>query len=177
MAKFTGKHLCRSLFFNKVAGLRPASLLKKRLQHRCFPVKFAKFLKTPFLQSIPGGCFCIVKLQLLFPGLVWTKLYFPEKKGNLHQRALCFLIHDWRSSHEGLLNSLESFNKRQMFCSRAVGSFHLIGGWIMFLRPNVLNFFILIEIFKNLTIFQHFDTFVNAETFQTIWTSKVRLYS
>ena len=29
--KFTGKHLCQSLFFNKVAGLRPANLLKKRL--------------------------------------------------------------------------------------------------------------------------------------------------
>ena len=27
-AKFTGKHLCKSLFFNKVAGLRPATLLK-----------------------------------------------------------------------------------------------------------------------------------------------------
>ena len=26
--KFTGKHLCQSLFFNKVAGLRPATLLK-----------------------------------------------------------------------------------------------------------------------------------------------------
>ena len=25
------------------------SLLKKRLWHRCFPVNFAKFLKTPFL--------------------------------------------------------------------------------------------------------------------------------
>ena len=30
-AKFTGKHLCQSLFFNKVAYLRPATLLKKRL--------------------------------------------------------------------------------------------------------------------------------------------------
>ena len=29
--KFTGKHLCQSLFFNKVAGLRNAALLKKRL--------------------------------------------------------------------------------------------------------------------------------------------------
>ena len=28
-AKFTGKHLCQSLFFNKVAGLRPATLLKR----------------------------------------------------------------------------------------------------------------------------------------------------
>ena len=46
-AKLTGKHLCQSLFFNKVAGLRPATLLKKRLWHRCFPVNFAKFLRTP----------------------------------------------------------------------------------------------------------------------------------
>ena len=28
--------------------LRPATLLKKRLLHRCFPVKFVKFLRTPF---------------------------------------------------------------------------------------------------------------------------------
>ena len=40
-------HLCKSLFFNKVAGLRPETLLKKRLCHRCFPVNFVKFLKTP----------------------------------------------------------------------------------------------------------------------------------
>ena len=53
-AKFTGKHLCQSLFFNKVADLRSATLLKKRLWHRCFPVNFAKFLKTPFLQNTSG---------------------------------------------------------------------------------------------------------------------------
>ena len=29
--KFTGKHLCKSLFFNEVADLRPATLLKKAL--------------------------------------------------------------------------------------------------------------------------------------------------
>ena len=27
--KFTGKHLCQSVFFNKVAGLRPATSLKR----------------------------------------------------------------------------------------------------------------------------------------------------
>ena len=31
-AKFTGKHLCWSLFFNKVLSLTPTTLLKKRLQ-------------------------------------------------------------------------------------------------------------------------------------------------
>ena len=48
-AKFTGKHLCHSLFLNKVVGLRPATLLKRRLWHRCFPVNFVKFLRTSFL--------------------------------------------------------------------------------------------------------------------------------
>ena len=48
LATFRGKHLCWSLFFNKVAGLRHAALVKKRLQHRCFSVNFAKFLRTPF---------------------------------------------------------------------------------------------------------------------------------
>ena len=38
-------------FFNKVTDLRPATLLKNRLWHRCFPVNFAKFLRTPFLQN------------------------------------------------------------------------------------------------------------------------------
>ena len=48
-SKFPGKDLCQSLFFNKVVGLRPPTLLKKRLYHNCFPVHFEKFLRTPFL--------------------------------------------------------------------------------------------------------------------------------
>ena len=35
-AKFTGKHPCHSLPFNKVAGLMRATLFKKRLRRRCF---------------------------------------------------------------------------------------------------------------------------------------------
>ena len=49
--KFTGKHLRLSLFLNKVTGLRAATLLKKKLWHKCFPVNFAKFLRTPYLQN------------------------------------------------------------------------------------------------------------------------------
>ena len=48
-AKFTGKLLCQTLFFNKVAGLMPATLIRKRLWRKRFPVNFAKFLRTPFL--------------------------------------------------------------------------------------------------------------------------------
>ena len=55
--KFTRKHLCQSLFFSNVAGLRPATLLKKRLWHKCFPVNFAKFLRASFLQNTSGRLF------------------------------------------------------------------------------------------------------------------------
>ena len=50
-ATFAGKYLCQSLFSNEVAGLRSATLLKKRLWHSCFPVNFTKFLRTTFLQK------------------------------------------------------------------------------------------------------------------------------
>ena len=53
-AKFTGKHLRQSLFLKKVGGLRPGTLLKRRLLHRCFPVNFAKILRTPFIQNTSG---------------------------------------------------------------------------------------------------------------------------
>ena len=43
--------------FGKIASLRAENFIKKRLQHSCFPVKFAKFLKAPFLQKTSGGCF------------------------------------------------------------------------------------------------------------------------
>ena len=47
-AKFIGKHLRQRLFLNKFAGLRPATLFKKRLCHSCFPVNFTKLLRAPF---------------------------------------------------------------------------------------------------------------------------------
>ena len=51
LQKFKGKHLCESLSFNKVACLRPATLLKKKLWHRSFPVNFAKFLRALVLKE------------------------------------------------------------------------------------------------------------------------------
>ena len=39
--------MLESLFY-KAAGLKVWNCIKKRLQHSCFPVKLAKFLKTTF---------------------------------------------------------------------------------------------------------------------------------
>ena len=61
VAKFTGQQLCRSFFFYKVAGWKTATLLKRRLQHRFFPVNFAEFFYgTPLCD-----CFCI-QYELLY---------------------------------------------------------------------------------------------------------------
>ena len=48
---FAGKHLCQGLFFNKLAGLRPATLLKQRLWYQCFPVNVTKFIRMPFFRE------------------------------------------------------------------------------------------------------------------------------
>ena len=81
---FAGKKLCRSLFFNKVAGLRPSTLLKKRLWHRCFPVNFAKFLRSPFVKeylwwlllSVLNKPLCVVYYLKIF--FVCPKSIFSE---------------------------------------------------------------------------------------------------
>ena len=62
--KFTGKHLRQRLFFNKVAGLRPATLLKKRFWHRCFPVNFVKFLRTPFFTEHLWATASVVRFNI-----------------------------------------------------------------------------------------------------------------
>ena len=74
-AKFTGKHLCQSLFFNKVAGRSPAILLKKRLWHRCFPVNFVKFLRTPFLTEHLRWLL-LYQEKLNDDNLDWKNIYF-----------------------------------------------------------------------------------------------------
>ena len=51
-AKCTGKHLCRILFFKKVADFRPATLLKQKLRYRCFPVNSEKFILFASMKAL-----------------------------------------------------------------------------------------------------------------------------
>ena len=60
--KFYKKTLAAESLFDKVTGLHLESLLKKTLRHRCFPVNFARFFITAFLQhnfrkTAPHICF------------------------------------------------------------------------------------------------------------------------
>ena len=75
LVKFTKKYLCKSLFFNKVAGLRPATLLKKRLWHRCFLVNFEKFLRISLLQNTSGK---LLLKRAVLQRTLWNWLFLEE---------------------------------------------------------------------------------------------------
>ena len=75
-AKFTGKHLCQSIFFN-VAGLRPATLLKNMLWHRCFPVNlFQNFQEHLFYRPPLDDCFWTKLLLAIGELLNFHKLFY-----------------------------------------------------------------------------------------------------
>ena len=64
--KFTGKHLCQSLLFNKDAGLKPATLLKRKLWHRCFPVNFMRLLRKLFFRTpLVAACVNVISKDLI----------------------------------------------------------------------------------------------------------------
>ena len=52
--------------FNKIEGLKTWNFIKKRLQDRCFPLKFARFLRTLILKKI-----CERLLLSSLPHLAW----------------------------------------------------------------------------------------------------------
>ena len=66
--------------FNKVAGAKTCNFIKKRLQHRCFPVKIAKFLITLFYRTAAVAAsrkkvekylgFCQISMRDLFVKIV-----------------------------------------------------------------------------------------------------------
>ena len=102
--KFTGKHLCWSLFFNKVSGLRPSTLLKKRLQQRCFPVNFLKFLRTPFLQKTSQRLLLfVIHLTVSFCEevlYIYSNLLLLEKSTKTDNFMLYIVNAFYRSKHK-----------------------------------------------------------------------------
>ena len=60
--------------FSKVTRLKICKFIKKRLQHRCFPVNTANFLRKLHLKNTTGGCFCTwnsTGIRLLKSGNWW----------------------------------------------------------------------------------------------------------
>ena len=64
-----------SVLIKLLACMRPATLLKKRLWHRCFLVNFAKFLRTPSLQNTFGRLLLFVQLLVQSDGETYCCCY------------------------------------------------------------------------------------------------------
>ena len=62
----TVKHLCRSLFFNKVAGHQACNFIKKRLQHKYYLANIVKFIRRPILKSISERCENVFQIRSEF---------------------------------------------------------------------------------------------------------------
>ena len=59
--KFTRKHLCKSLFSNRVTDLRPATFIKKEALAQVFSSEFCEISKNTFLQNTSGRLLLFVK--------------------------------------------------------------------------------------------------------------------
>ena len=90
----------RVSFLKNFAGLKPATLFKKRLWHSCFPVSFAKFLRTDFK--------LIISIRLKIYLLIFVKNHIRTCK-QAHHWSFLFL-----RGMFALLNST-SLNQKQKF--------------------------------------------------------------
>ena len=54
-------------FLNKIVGLRAATLLKKSLRDRCFPMSCANLLRTLFYRTTTvDASACFIKIEWMF---------------------------------------------------------------------------------------------------------------
>ena len=81
-AKFEGKHLCESLFFNKVVGLSPATLLKVTLA-QVFFYQFCNISKNNFFTE---HLWATASEHKYWPGGISLKIEVLNISGNLKRR-------------------------------------------------------------------------------------------
>ena len=83
------------LFLNKVTGAA-CNFIEKETLAQVFPVNFAKFLRTPFLQNTSGGCFCLF-IRTLFNIYQKYEIRTISKKLLLNIKFLLYKKHFFSS--------------------------------------------------------------------------------
>ena len=74
------KHLCRSLFLIKLQVSILQLDWKKGLQHRCFLMNFARYLRHLFDRTPPCDCFC--STEKCFTNKIAKNPWVKKKNGN-----------------------------------------------------------------------------------------------
>ena len=87
----------------------PATLLKKRLWHRCFPVNFAKFLRTPFSQNTSRTLLLYLTSQTR-QEIITTHilLNISRSKGNLTMKFVSLIEDNMRNIFPGKSHTEEN---------------------------------------------------------------------
>ena len=70
ISKHSQENTCGIIFFNKVKGLRSATLQKQRFRHSYFLVNFEKKIWITFYRTPLGNAFCNFKLNNKNTGLM-----------------------------------------------------------------------------------------------------------
>ena len=99
---FSRKHLSWSLSFNKIAGVRPATLLKKRSQQRCFPVDIATFLRTSILKNIWERLFLYFRILKKMRKMKNDKSKTQKNRKSQNSRKNYFQFSYFRDQNSGL---------------------------------------------------------------------------
>ena len=86
--KFTKKHLCQSLIFNKVAGLRPqtCNFIKKEALAQEFSCEFCKTSKNTFFRKTPlvaASAYCIVVISCYLIVSIVSNCFFMSNNKSL----------------------------------------------------------------------------------------------
>ena len=107
---FIRKHVQKSLF-NKVACLKACNFTKKRLQHRCFPMNIANFLRS---HSLKNSCERLLlnhywkwTIVMVLPSTNGT-LFFLQKIHNTNQ------LHPLKKKKSKLLLQQQSWYYKQV---------------------------------------------------------------
>ena len=114
-------------------GIRPATLLEKRLWYRCFPVNFEKFLRTPFWWPWKG--------TVLFYGFSWSvlRIWHSSQKGQTVLGSLKQFSEVLNSSQKSkaVLGSLKQFSNIILFKSFYIDRIWLWGSALQVLPSDI----------------------------------------
>ena len=86
------KAICSYLQMVFKIGPQACNFIKKRLRHRCFPVKFAKFLRAPFFTEHFQSYFCSRSKPI---HTLLRALYFMNDKNNSVLFLFVWLVSCW----------------------------------------------------------------------------------
>ena len=134
-------------------SLRPATLLKKRPWHRCFPVNFKKFLRTPFLQNTTGrlllhllkkslmvnfkSCTALVSDKVAILDWIWRDTeYLTVFSPNAWK---CEKNVDQNNSEYGhFLRSAKDKEMRYLWINFSMNLFSLLFPWVLYEKISLL---------------------------------------